>query len=165
MEDIKQPHQQTQPPVMDIQPPQVAPNEQPVSAPTPAAPPVPEEPAPASAQSTETAAAGETPAQATPALAAVASAHKPRRMPMIAIVCAVLFTGIFAAVAVVAYMSKSNVKTTDSSQQPATNATSEPPATAADVTDTDKAIDDSMSSVDDAADYNDAGVSDTTLGL
>lgn len=146
---------------MDVQPPQTAPNGQPNPSPAPEEPVVP-----APAQSVETLpSSNETPAQTTPELAAVASDHKPHRMPVIAVVCAVIFTGIFAAVAAMAYMSESGTKTNDTMQQPTTTSASESPATATDVTDTDKAIDDSMSSVNDATDYDDAGVSDTTLGL
>jgi hypothetical protein len=162
MDDIKKPQQPTQVPVMDIQPAQ----------------PVHEENIPVDQASNETAvatepaqtsnsdapAATEAPVQATPALAAIAVPHKSHRKPILAVLCAVIVAGVFSTLAILSFVSGDTKQSVDTGQQgnaaPKTEAVS-----ATDIDETDKAIDSSLSSVDDAADYSDASVSDTTLGL
>lgn len=155
MDDIKKPQnpQPTQPPAMDFQP-RFAQEEQPTPIPPPAGSPVPEQPA-SPAPATEGA----------PVLAAIAQPHKSHRAPIMAIVSAIVLTGVFAAIAVLAYTSDSNPKQAADSNQQITDTTQDNAATATDVTETEKAIDDSLSGADDASDFNDADMSDTTLGL
>lgn len=172
MEDIKPPQPSQNPtPVMDIQPNRINPNEQPM-----AGHEVPKtisvsEQSPLPLQST---ASSNEPTEATPQDALKPAPlpitnptqHKSYRAPILAILCAIIISGVFAALAVMVYVSNTETQPqADSNQQPTTNSTQETPATAEDVTETDKAIDDSLSGANDATDYNDADVSDTTLGL
>lgn len=159
MEENNEPQAQPQTtvPVMDIQPPKAAPVQAPVMEQAPA------EAVPSSMGTTH---AAEGDQAGIPALAAQQPEHKSHRAPILAIVCAVVVAGVFAAFAVLAYMSNPDSGTnSDTNQQATSNTPKEDSATAADVTETEKAIDDSLSGVDDAADYNDAEMSDTTLGL
>jgi hypothetical protein len=167
MEDNKEPQapQQNSVPVMDIQPVRPVQMEQPAPAPAPAGPPASEQPSTPIPAGEADAPAVDTTQQA-PVLAAIAPGHNPHRTPFLAIISAILIAGIFAAVAVMVYLSGSNKEQlTDSSQQTTSNTAQESTATPEDITETEKAIDDSLSSLNDATDYNDAEVSDTTLGL
>lgn len=166
MEENNRPQSQPQAsvPVMDIQPPKVAPvPDQPAQTPVAEQPVGPPEAIPSA---TDVPQGAENNPAGIPVLAAQQTEHKSHRAPIVAIICAVVIAGVFATVAVLAYMSNPNAGTNgDTSQQPASSTVQEDTATATDVTETEKAIDDSLSGVDDAADYNDAEVSDTTLGL
>lgn len=159
-----QPQQHTTVPVMDIQPSKVAPvQNQPFQTPV-AEQPV--GPARATPLATDTTQNTENNQAGIPVLAAQQPEHKSHRAPILVIICAVVIAGVFATVAVLAYMSNpKSVTGGDTSQQPAGNAAQEDTANATDVTETEKAIDNSLSGVDDTADYNDAEVSDTELGL
>lgn len=155
MENNRDPQVQPNPaPVMDIQPVRPAQTEQPV--------PAPEQQPDAPAAASEA-----TPvADPTPVLAAIVPKHKSHRTPVLAIVCAVLIAGVFATIAVMVYLSNPNAEqANDVSQQPTSGTVQQNTATTDDVAETEKAIDESLSGVDDAADYDESSVSDTTLGL
>jgi hypothetical protein len=158
MEDIKkqsQPQQSSTAPVMDIQSGRSIQIEQPDIAPAPVGPPVSEQTAPS-----------ENNPQAAPILAAIAPGRKSNRAPILAVITAIIISGIFAAVAVTMYLSNSDTKqSTDSSQQANSSTGQENTATTEDVTATEKAIDDGLGGVNDATDYNEAGMSDASLGL
>lgn len=164
-------------PVMDIQPPQQSvpvtdvrpPQEAPVASTLPTSPsPEPVQPAPASTEesvvTSQTEVANE-PATTQPPvpLAAQPPTHKHSRLPLVAIIVAVGLAGILGTFAVIAYNDSSKQPTTATTSEtaPAVKETVSPTA----VDETNAAVDSSLNSVDDAAEYNDNSLSDTTLGL
>lgn len=153
MENNKEPQAQPQnpTPVMDIQPPRSVAAQH------------PNEPVPAPDQPTDEVSTDQP--KATEPVLAARPPKVPSKTPYLAIFCAVIVAGVFTALAVIMYTSsdREQLANEESSQQPGTTQTDT--ATPTDVDETDKAIDDSMSSLDDAADYGDSAVSDTTLGL
>ncbi len=96
-------------------------------------------------------------------LAAQASpAHK---KPILPVIIAVLIAAALIGVAVFAYMQQ-NKKPAASTGGNSTGQTEAPAkATGADVDSTNKAIDDNLGTTNDAADFDDNTLSDTTLGL
>ena len=152
MEENKPTQPQPSTPVMDIQPPrQTAPQEvgEPVQAPAGTEPHAPEEPVHAD----------------TPVLAAKASSQPSHKKSYLAVFCAVVVAGAFAVVAVMVYLSGDTNQTATPAPAGQSTTTQSEKATTTDVESTDKAIDDSMSALDDTADYGDNAVSDSSLGL
>jgi cell wall-associated NlpC family hydrolase len=155
MEERKPTQPQPTAPVMDIQPPRYVPPQE-VGEPV-------EAPAPTDA---DTPAINESAPVETPALSAKAPAKQPsHKKSYLAVMCAVLVSGAFAVLAVMMYVSGETKETpaTDSNQQVIVSQPEK--ATTSDIDSADKAIDDSMSALDDTTDYGDNAVSDTTLGL
>lgn len=153
--------------VMDIQPPQPSgsapfqPSPAPVQNSGPVDPaPVPTEPVAAPAAN-EAVHDNHVDAQPAP-LAAQPPAHKHSRLPLLAIIVAVGLAGVLGTFAVIAYKDSSkNPATTTSQTAPVAKETVAPAA----VDETNAAVDSSLNSVDDNAEYNDSSLSDTTLGL
>jgi outer membrane biosynthesis protein TonB len=141
-----EPPKQTQ--VMDIQPPQQSVQQPPVEQPK-------------AQNDPEVAAEASQDEGKAPVLVAQQPKEKSHRTPILAIACAVIIAGVFASVAFLMYFSK------PAAEQPKTASTTEQQTsvTPTEVEDTSKSIDESTASLDDAADYNDAAINDTTLGL
>lgn len=100
----------------------------------------------------------------TPILAASAQPLPKSHAPVLAIVSALIISGVFAALTVYSF--------TNNDQPKDSTATNTAPqvqkvdaAKAADIDTLNSTIDQDLSAIDDVADYNDAAVSDTTLGL
>ncbi len=100
-----------------------------------------------------------------PVLAAVAQPKQKHRTPILAVVCAVVVAGTFAALAVYAFLGSQEPRDTTTAPQASQQPAAASKATTDDVDSTNAAIDDSLKTIDDTADYNDNAVSDTTLGL
>lgn len=162
--DIQPPQPTNQTPVADITP--VAQEPTPVAQDTASSAPLPSEPVEAPAPTTEDTKVSEAPpvSQTAPTpLVAQSTAHKHSRMPMVAIVSAVVLASVLGTFAVFAYKdtSKKTPVSTTSQVAPVAQLKLAPSV----VDDTTTAVDQSISTVDEAADYNDANLNDATLGL
>ena len=130
-----------------------------------------EETAPEAAPAPEPVFAEETqPAQAeltesAPLVAKPAAKAPSHRGPVVPIVVALVVAIGLAVTTVMVYSDqKESPAVKDSSKTPVT-AQSGPTAKTTDIDDTNKAIDDNLSTVDDTKDFDDNSLSDTTLGL
>ena len=165
---------------MDIQPPQPA-----SPAPVVDSTPVVQEPAPVAAESDTTTTPLPSEPVAAPAqdtaeethisetqpesqaapipLVAQPATHKHSRVPMVAIVSAVVLASVLGTFAVFAY--KDTTKKAPATTSQSTAPVAQPKLAPAVVDDTSSAVDQSISTIDEAADYNDASLDDSTLGL
>lgn len=102
----------------------------------------------------------------TPILAATAQTpHKKTHAPVLAIVSALIISGALAGLTVYSFMNSDKPKDSATSQTTAVDTPKVDKANAADVDTLNSTIDEDFKAIDDAADYDDAAVSDTTLGL
>lgn len=103
--------------------------------------------------------------QEMPILAATAQPVHKNHVPVFAIVCALTVSGVLAALTVFSF--SNNDQSNDSTATPASTIEAPKVDTAkpADVDTLNAAIDQDLQAIDEASDYSDAAVSDTTLGL
>lgn len=99
---------------------------------------------------------------ATPAVSTPTSPHKKGKTPFGVMFVAVLVGLGLCGLTVFAYLKTKDAPTVRDNQNAATT---QQKASAKDVDETTKGIDESMKSLDDAADFNDADLSDSNLGL
>lgn len=101
----------------------------------------------------------------TPILAATAQTPHKAHTPVLAIVSALIVSGALAGLTVYSFMNSDQPKDNTTSQTTAIETPKVDKANAADVDTLNSTIDEDFKAIDDAADYDDAAVSDTSLGL